>query len=68
MGYNYKERLAFQERIFSEPSAITVAKQMEARELSILYFPKALAPKADFDGKYFERIVENRRVEVWIVK
>ena len=68
MGYDYKERLAFQEKIFSEPSAVTLAKEMKERGLAILYFPKALAPKAEFDEKYFQRIVENRRVEVWIVK
>lgn len=68
MGYDFKERLAFQEKIFSEPSALTVAKQMKEKGLTILYFPKALAPKAEFDEKYFERIIENRRVEVWIIK
>ena len=68
MGYDYKERLAFQERIFLEPAAAVLAKEMKERGLTILYFPKTLSPKADFDSKYFERIVENRRVEVWVVR
>lgn len=68
MGYNYQERLAFQEKIFLEPSAITLAKELKEKGITLLYFPQVLKPKTDFNGKYFERIVENRKVEIWKVK
>ncbi|OGM09407.1 hypothetical protein A2Y68_00340 [Candidatus Woesebacteria bacterium RBG_13_46_13] len=68
MGYDYKERLSFQEKIFLEPSAQVLAEKLKEKGISVLYFPQQLKPKADYDTKFFDKIVENRKVEVWIVK
>jgi hypothetical protein len=68
MGYNFRERLAFQQEIFLEPSAITLASELKARGITFLYFPQALRPKADFNQKYFEMIIEGKTISVWKVK
>jgi hypothetical protein len=68
MGYNYQERLAFQQKTFLEPSVITLASDLKERGISLLYFPQALRPKADFSDKYFEMILEGKTVSVWKIK
>ncbi len=68
MGYDYKERLSFQEKAFLEPSVVTLASQLKERGISLLYFPQALRPKADFNDKFFEMVVEEKTISVWKVK
>lgn len=68
MGYNYQERFSFQEKIFLEPSVITLASGLKERGITLLYFPQALRPRADLSDKYFEMILEGRTVSVWKVK
>lgn len=66
MGYNYQDRLTFEQEIFDETSSTKAAEKLRDKDIGYLYFPKYLVPKFPAENN-FELVYQNNGAQVWKV-
>ncbi|RJQ27891.1 hypothetical protein C4577_00420 [Candidatus Parcubacteria bacterium] len=65
MGYDFKDRLTFQNSLFQEDNPSEFEKIIKEISINYLYFPKELKPKIDLDKTSMENVFTNSNIEVW---
>ena len=65
MGYKLKDRIDFQEMIFSEINPHLVEQNLKDEKIDYLYFPLPLKPKADLSKTDLEKVFSNSYVEIF---
>ncbi len=66
MGYNYQDRLAFEQEIFEGTSSSEAGEKLREKNIDYLYFPEYFAPKFSAEGN-FELVYQNSGAQVWKV-
>lgn len=67
MGYNYKNRLEVQNKVFNEVNINSVDTLLKNEKINYLYFPVAASPKIDLSKTNYQEVFNNGYVEVWKV-
>lgn len=68
MGYEWKQRLALKELVFTSKDQALVKAKINESKAQIVYFPKVFQPQVDFSKIGLSKVFENREIEVWQVK
>lgn len=65
MGYDFKSRLTFQQKIFQETDSIDFENDLNKNNINIIYFPKKVSPSVDLSLTNLKRVFDNNYVEIW---
>ncbi len=68
MGYDYRPRLKIKETIFNSEKIEEVKSAIKSTNASILYYPKAIAPKVNIDSLGLVKFFENSEIIIWKIK
>lgn len=67
MGYDFKSRVAFQEKVFHETDPINFENDLNSHNINIIYFPKRVAPLVDLNLTNLKKVFANSYVEIWSI-
>lgn len=67
MGYNFKDKLNFQQSIFLEENPKNFEQKLKDNKIEYLYFPLLLNPRVDLTKTNLQKVFSNHQVEIWKV-
>lgn len=65
MDYNLKERLIFQDSVFSQGSLDELEQKLKKEKINYIYFPIVSAPKIDLTKSSLKKVFSNSEIEIW---